>query len=242
MSFINTHADGVVAGNTLLCLPLELRQEIFAYAALSHIKQHNPSGRIDASDILQGRQCTWLPPMCLVNDKFYVESLPMMLRHADLVINKSYAAYNLNFFLQATNMYPYIHSLQFNTSHAFPPLSAGANLLRECINLRSVWLSFHVREFFQDETSQRNTRAMQEFNRKAFAENYAFRELLSLKKLETVTLFLIDEPIWNIPTGTDSCWGMRAWLQKKFAGRGVNVHVECKVVSEIELEMDGWEM
>ena len=214
-----------------MCLPLEIRQLIFAYASTTCIKHCDFSTPIDASDILQLRQCTWLPAMCLVSDRFFIESLPMILREAGVVIREPHAAYNLNFFLQATETHAYIHTLQFTTSDAFSPSSAGAALLKNCINLRTVWLTFHVRKLFVHENVsilERTTAVPTKFDKKIFAESFAFRELLSLKKVETIALYMLRDDRWGVPHGLDDCFGMVGWLERKFKRRGVSVNVVSK--------------
>jgi len=228
--YINGYADAVAAGNALLCLPLELRQDIFAFAALDCIRQHKAHSRSEAAKILQGRRCGWLPPMCHVNDTFFIESLPMFLRHTTMVVRESYTAYNLRFFLQATHTFTNIHSLQFTLAEALTPLSAGADLLSDCINLRHVWLSFCYNDFNfpRDPTVPNNApiavqRAIGSVDMKMFAESYPFRQLLSLKHLERVTLFVTDDG--RLPDGVDDFWGIAWWLARKLQRRGLKVEI-----------------
>ncbi|KAF2690448.1 hypothetical protein K458DRAFT_399757 [Lentithecium fluviatile CBS 122367] len=234
VTYINGYADAVAAGNALLCLPLELRQDIFAFAALGHIRQYKAHSRSEAANILQGRQCGWLPPMCHVNDAFFVESLPMFLRHTTMVVRESYSAYNLRFFLQATHTFASIYELRFNLSVAFTSLSAGAQLISDCINLRHVWLSFRRADFnFPNPPSQNNTQIganaqagiMGKVDMKSFAESYPFRQLLSLRHLEKVTLFVADDRLLALPSGQKVFWGVAPWLKRKFQRRGLAVEI-----------------
>lgn len=223
---INSYADAVAAGNALLRLPLEIRQDIFAYASLGHIREHNPSGWVDAGEILQGRQCNWLPPICHVNDDFFVESLPMFLRHSTMIVRASFAAYNLRFFLQATSMFANIYTLHFTTPKTVTPLSAGASLIKDCINLRNVWLSFHPEDCNFRPMHHQPNKLHGKIDKKAFAESYPFRQLLSLKYIESITLFIWrEDELQELPEGADHFWGRAEWLEKKFSRRGLNVQV-----------------
>ncbi|KAF2645950.1 hypothetical protein P280DRAFT_465693 [Massarina eburnea CBS 473.64] len=158
--------------------------------------------------------------MCLVNDQFFLESLPMVLRHVDLIVEESYTAYNLLFFLQATKMFSYISSLRFITSEALPPLSAGTALIKECVNLREVWLSFMGQELFK-----KDALSVKKFGKKEFVENYAIRELLSLRQIKKVTLFVIRDFQCSVLDDVTVAWEMGPWLKKKFHRRGVDVEV-----------------
>jgi hypothetical protein len=227
---INGYADAIAAGNALLCLPLELRQDIFAFAALDYIHQYKAYSRSEAVKILQGRQCGWLPPMCHVNDAFFVESLPMFLRHTTMVVRESYSAYNLRFFLLATHTFANIYELHFTLAEAFTPLSAGAGLLSDCINLRHVGLSFRYLDFnFPPKPGVPNyvptsTRKVTgHIDMKAFAESYPFRQLLSLKHMEKVTLFVTADG--RLPDGIEDFWGIAGWLARKFQRRGLMVKI-----------------
>jgi hypothetical protein len=232
VTHINSYADAIAAGNALLCLPLEIRQEIFAFAA--------PHGRSEAANMLQGRRCEWLPPMCHVNDDFFVESLPMFLRHRTLVVRKSSSAYNLRYFLLATNTLASIYKLRFTTAEAFTPLSAGAWLLSNCINLRDVWLSFRRCDFnvLPSATATNNhlNRTLKKIDMKAFAESYPFRQLLSLRYLERVTLFLINDGL--LPDGaSDLLVHIKRWLKRKFEWRKFSLVeiVYCSFTSDFDI-------
>ena len=232
ITYINGYADAIAAGNALLCLPLELRQDIFAFAALGFIRQHAAHGRSEAAKILQGRQCGWLPPMCHVNDAFFIESLPMFLRHTTMVVRESYSAYNLRFFLLATHTFANIYELHFTLAEAFTPLSAGAGLLSDCINLRHVCLSFRYHDFnFPRDPSVHHNAAMVglrvlgKVDMKVFAESYPFRQLFSLKHMEKVTLAVAADG--RLPDGIDDFWGIAGWLARKFRRRGLKVDVVC---------------
>ncbi|KAF1972113.1 hypothetical protein BU23DRAFT_166169 [Bimuria novae-zelandiae CBS 107.79] len=182
----SVYADALAAGQGVLrCLPLELRQDVFAFAALNYV-QSGSRGLVEAADISE-RVHEWLPPMCHVSDDFFFESLPMFLRHIDIVVREAYTAYSLYFFLRATNTFAYIYSLQFRDAAILVPLFAGPQLVKQCINLR------HVLFTFEDE----NVRAAHRhkdigatgpfvLDKKAFLEGYAFRQLLSLKHIEKV--------------------------------------------------------
>jgi hypothetical protein len=61
-------------------------REVFAYAALHHVRYSTTNGSIEASDFSE-RVHEWLPPMCHVNDDFFLESLPMFLRHSKWVVH-----------------------------------------------------------------------------------------------------------------------------------------------------------
>lgn len=56
-------------------------REVFAFAALDYVRFDMKGRQIMASDISE-RVHEWLPPMCQVNDEFFLESLPMFLRHS----------------------------------------------------------------------------------------------------------------------------------------------------------------
>jgi hypothetical protein len=230
VKYIDGYADAVTAGNALLCLPLEIRQDIFAFAALAYVRQHG--SRSEAGNILQGRQCGWLPPMCHVNDTFFVESLPMFLRHTKMVIRGAYTAYCLRFFLQATHTFASIYELDFTQADAFTPLSAGARLLSDCINLRYVRLAFRGTDLkFPLDSSRAQSSAdvvAGKLNRKAFAESYPFRQILSLKHVEMVTLHITFPGMSSVTVGYDHFWGIGGWLTRKFQRKGLK---EVQVVS-----------
>ncbi|KAJ4301772.1 hypothetical protein N0V90_003866 [Kalmusia sp. IMI 367209] len=239
------YAKAFEAGNVLQSLPLELRQcvtsgEVFAFAALGHLQSYNPSGLVEASKIRAERKCAWLPPMCHVNDDFFLESLPMFLRHVNVVVRESYTAYNLRFFLQATGTFPYIYSLRYTSSETLTPFFAGPQLLNDCINLRHVWLSFRLADF-----KFKPLQAV-EFDRKSFLEDHSFRQLLALKHVEKVTLFIIRTPgeHVSIPAHLGTCWGVMGWLEKKFRrrnariGRTVPVHIVGEM-DELDPEKPG---
>ncbi|KAJ4352379.1 uncharacterized protein N0V89_007727 [Didymosphaeria variabile] len=179
------YAKALASGNILQCLPLELRQEVFAFAALHYIRFATKDGRIQASDISE-RVHEWLPPMCHVNDDFFLESLPMFLRHIDIVVGETYTAYGLFFFLQATGMFSYIYSLRYTDAGTLAPSFAGPQLLKECNNLRHVALSFRTDDF---PSINRHKKCMQPFyfDKKAFLEAHSFRQLLTLKHIEKVS-------------------------------------------------------
>lgn len=58
-------------------------REIFAFAALQHVQVQLDDGLVEASEVSEHVH-EWLPPMCHVNDEFFLEALPMFLRHSKL--------------------------------------------------------------------------------------------------------------------------------------------------------------
>jgi hypothetical protein len=165
--------------------------------------------------------------MCHVNDTFFMESLPMFLRHTTMVIRGAYTAYCLRFFLQATHTFANIYELDFTLADAFTLLSAGAGLLSDCINLRHIRLSFRYQDMkFPLDSSQARTSAdviTGKLNKKAFAESYPFRQILSLKHMERLTLSVTSSV--NLPEGADHFWGISGWLTRKFQRKGLKVQV-----------------
>ncbi|KAF2451323.1 hypothetical protein P171DRAFT_425835 [Karstenula rhodostoma CBS 690.94] len=140
--------------------------------------------------------------MCHVNDDFFLESLPMFLRHSecisscrcwlanhvlvDIVIREAYTAYGLYFFLQATATFSYVYSLRYYAAATLTPLFAGPQLLKECHNLRHVWLRFSIDEFPSIHRYKESNLPFK-LDKKAFLENHSFRQLLTLKHIEKVS-------------------------------------------------------
>lgn len=170
---------------------------------------------VEAADIRAERECAWLPPICHVNDAFFLESLPMFLRHVNIVVRQSHTAYNLRFFLLATRMFTYIYSLRFTMSETLTPFFAGPQLLDECINLRHVWLTFRLADFKFRSVKPEG------LDKKAFLEDHSFRKLLALRHVETVTLAIVQSPGEHVAESAllETCWGIRPWLAKKFRRR-----------------------
>ncbi|KAF2240916.1 hypothetical protein BU26DRAFT_184460 [Trematosphaeria pertusa] len=232
--YINSYADARTAGNTLLRLPLELRQDIFEYAAMGYARDQDCWDSLEAADMRQGRQISWLPPMCVVDDAFFIESVPMFLKQANIVVREVYTAYNLRFFLQATDTFASVQSLRFIRAEALTPLSAGAALLEDCINLRDLSLSFRFDDFNFPKRLNYAPAPSGDLNKKWFADAYAFRHILKLKSVKRITLFAVPSPLPRelFPVGVESFWGIKPWLEKKFEKRGMKVQIASRIGCE----------
>lgn len=176
---------------------------MFAFAALDYVCC--TGGLIEASDISE-RTHEWLPPMCHVSDEFFLESLPMFLRHSqwilpccrwladhvvvDIVIREAYTAYGLFFFLQATGTFNYVYALRYYSAATLTPFFAGPQLLGECNNLRHVRLEFRTDDFPSMYRHKKSRRPFK-LDRKAFLENHSFRRLLMLRHIEKVSELLV---------------------------------------------------
>jgi hypothetical protein len=121
------------------------------------------------------------------------------------VVREAYTAYTLYFFLQATGMFSYVYSLRYEQSGTLAPFFAGPQLFKECNNLRHVWLTFSVDDFLSIHRDKKNSQPFK-LDKKAFLENYSFRQLLTLKHIEKVSKPLALEdpclssshlPIWK---------------------------------------------
>jgi len=224
-----TYAQAAAAGNILLCLPLELRQEIYLHAIRLHqqCKCHKDHGKmIWAADIRAERPCNWLPPICCVSDDMFHEALPVALMEANLVVDKPYTAYNLAFFLAATETHSRIRSLTFGTPASLGPSFAGSQLLTSCFNLRHVTLIFAQSDFVFEEMNRWGGSGR--LDKKAFTENHAFRQLLALRHIQRVDLRCPFFSVRGVSEGAYSTFfGIAPWLKKKFSRRGLKVQIVC---------------
>ncbi|KAL5382470.1 hypothetical protein DPSP01_006569 [Paraphaeosphaeria sporulosa] len=231
------YAKALVKGNILRCLPLELRQEVFAFAAFDYVR--STSSLIEASGISE-RTHEWLPPMCHVNDEFFLESLPMFLKHIDVVIREAYTAYGLYFFLQATGTFSYVYSLSYHAASTLTPFFAGPQLLKECNNIRHVWLKFSNDDFPSIHRHKKSNKPF-ELDRKAFLENHSFRQLLSLKQVGKITISVVKKSRLLATTSDEErredekVWGIVRWLENKYLRRNLAVQI---VVNVTYVELD----
>lgn len=174
---------------------------------------------IEAQDMIGGRQCTWLPSICLVNDCFFFDALPIVLQQVNFVVRSLYGAFNLFFFLQTTNMLAYARSILFHTSDAFVISSAGAQILTRCRNLRRVGLNFETPTLKQACAKRDSSEEELKIDMKWFAEAYSFDRLLALNNIEQVRLFYRDHEMPH-----DLVEKMATWLREQF-------HKQVDVVS-----------
>ncbi|KAF2703615.1 hypothetical protein K504DRAFT_451470 [Pleomassaria siparia CBS 279.74] len=138
---INSFADGKAAGNTLLYLPREIRNMIFSYVIRGSQSLHSGllAHYIHAGEI-DSRNWKWLPDMCSVDDLFFCETLPIILQHSIISIDSIYSAYNLRFFLDATQEWGSIRALQFETIDILRPWVAAVGLFKKCVNVRILYI------------------------------------------------------------------------------------------------------
>lgn len=89
-------------------------------------------------------------------------------------------------------MFSYIYALHFTDAKILAPSFAGAQLLKECNNLRLVGLAFGRDDF---PYCYRNWKGSQTlvFDKKAFLESHSFRQLLTLKHIEKVSQTVVPE-------------------------------------------------
>ncbi|KAL5426429.1 hypothetical protein PMIN04_001912 [Paraphaeosphaeria minitans] len=224
-------AKALAKGNILQCLPLELRQEVFAFAAFDYVR--STSSLIEASGISE-RTHEWLPPMCHVNDDFFFESLPIFLKHIDFVIREASTAYGLYFFLQATRTFSCVHSLSYHAASTLTPFFAGPQLLKECNNLRHVWLKFGSDDFPSIHRHKKSNPPFK-LDRRAFLENHSFRQLLSLKQIEKITICIVKKltrlgaTVEEERREDEQVWGVVGWLKKKYLRRNLAVQIIVNV-------------
>lgn len=165
---------------------------------------------IEAQDMVGGRQCTWLPPICLVNDCFFFDALPIVLQQVNFVVRSLYGAFNLFFFLQTTDMLACARSILFHTSDAFVISSAGAQILTRCGNLRRVGLNFETPMLKQACAKRDSSEEELTIDMKWFAEAYSFDRLLALNNIEQVRLFFRDHEMPH-----DLVEKMATWLRER---------------------------
>ncbi|PVI03584.1 hypothetical protein DM02DRAFT_726356 [Periconia macrospinosa] len=186
MAYLNheSYADAVAAGNVFLWLPREIRQIIFDWVVTMQLKSCEHSHIIEARDVLSEQQCTWLPPMCLVNDAFFFDALPVVFRRSNFIMRSQYEAFNLLFFLRTTETFVHVRSLSFYASDAFLISSAGAELIKKCTNLRAVGMYF---EWENMRLAPVTTGTC--LDKEWFFEAYSIDQLLKLKSIRRITLF-----------------------------------------------------
>ncbi|KAF2871421.1 hypothetical protein BDV95DRAFT_668072 [Massariosphaeria phaeospora] len=134
--FISTYPQALAAGNPFLYLPRELRDQIFEDAIIAQFNRFPDMRYVETEKLLSNRPSDWILPMCHVNEMFFAEALPLLIKHTIFVVRKSYTAYNLRYFLEATGSFGQITSLVFMNEEITAAGAEAANLFKDCVNLQ----------------------------------------------------------------------------------------------------------
>lgn len=85
-------------------------------------------------------------------------------------------------------MFPYVYSLLYVDTDTLAPSFVGSQLLKECINLRHVWLTLKIEDLPSVHRYKQTTPALPFLlDKKAFLEAHSFRQILALKHIEKVS-------------------------------------------------------
>lgn len=215
-----------------LCLPRELRDEIFDFA-LDDGKQERTGFTREHDTTEQIRPPLGdLPPLCSVSQQFYLEATPRYLNRATL---SSSDATNTSWLIKWLAAFPgesgyrAVQHVAFRNFHDLEQL-LGYQLLSSCYNIRSLNIMFGD-EF--SNTGMLSSLSMMGYSGAMnayesidnFMLKYQLHRLLELPKLETLDFGFHD---WVQPVSTERARYMKDWLTEEFRARGRYVKIECR--------------
>lgn len=234
-SFINTYADAIAAGSPLLYLPPELRNRIYDLVFASY----STNALVMSARDIEAYNLNWLPPICQIDDVFFTETLPICLRRSVFRIDEGFTAWNLSFFLHATDLFWAVQSLHLTQANVVRTGANAAYLLNDCINLRNLRIDF--RSEMSHERTGRNliyhgnssghdmsglTTESEDGSRKISLElcqqELPLGQILQLKRLTSICFGMWPPSYFTTPL---SLTHVASWVAKEFEAKGQQVKV-----------------